>query len=241
MLFETTHWSMVYAAGGANSEEARRALETLCIKYWRPLFHFARRRGLSIEEAQDMTQEFFARLLAQQSFDRIDRTKGKFRTFLLSSFTNMLNNEWNKQHTLKRNPGKPFLPLSVAANVTSYNAAVSDNVDPELLFDREWAMAVLREALESLRARYEAKGKRALLERLEPYLTANGERQSYDELAHEFGFTTNSIKVAVHRMRKRYGEEIRGHIAETVQSEDEVDEELHYLLNVLTRSDGTGP
>jgi len=241
MPFETTHWSMVNAARGADSRKARRALEVLCTKYWGPLFYFAQQRGLSAETAQDMTQEFFTRLLEKQALNRLDRAKGKFRTFLLTSFSNMLNNEWDRQNAQKRNPGKPLLPLSALKNNAPDKVPAAGSTDPELSFDREWAMTILRESLKSLRIRYGTEGKLALLEKLEPYLTMGGGSQSYAELAKELGLTANAIKVAVHRLRRRYKEEIRGHVAETVCSQNEVDEELRYLLDVLTNDVRVSP
>lgn len=236
MPFETTRWSLVYAAGGSNSQEARQALEQLCTKYWRPLYHFAQRRGLRPDLAQDMTQEFFLHLLDKQALNKLDHKKGKFRTFLLTSFTNMLNNEWDKQQAQKRNPGKPLLPLSVFRENVPFDAARAAKSDPELVFDREWAMTVVRDALEALRARYDDEGKLELLQALTPYLTAGQEARPYAELSAQLGVTTNAVKVAVHRARKRYREEIRRQIAQTVRSQEELDEELKHLLNVLSNT-----
>ena len=236
MPFETTHWSLVYAAGGSDSSEARQALEQLCTKYWRPLYHFAQRRGLSPEEAEDMTQEFFMHLLEKHALNKLDHKKGRFRTFLLTSFTNMLNNEWDKQRAQKRSPGKPLLPLSVFRESSPLNSALAADSDPELAFDRDWAMTVVRDALEALRVRYDDEGKLELLQVLTPYLTAGRETRPYTELSNQLGVTTNAVKVAVHRARKRYREEIRRQIAQTVRSQEELDEELKHLLNVLSSS-----
>jgi RNA polymerase sigma-70 factor (ECF subfamily) len=239
MPFQTTMWTVVYEARGPNSTEARQALETLCAIYWRPLFQFARRRGLSNEDAQEMTQEFFTQLLERNAFEHLDRTKGKFRSFLLTSFTNMLNNEWDRARAKKRDPGKPLVSLSVVPEDLVGDSGETFSGTPELLFDREWALTILSQAMTIVESQFADAGKSEALEKLKPYLTASTSPMPYAELADELGLTVGGVKSAVHRLRKQYREAIRETVRNTVHSPDEIDDEIRYLLRVLSHEDGS--
>lgn len=232
--FVTTHWSQIIAAGGSDSSQARSSLEQLCCCYWYPLYAFARRSGKSPEDAQDLTQEFFARLLEKNYLADADREKGRFRTFLIAAFKHFMAKEWRKEQALKRGGGQVFVPIDADDAESRYGFEPASDVTPDRIFERRWAMMVLERTLASLRGEYEDSGKGAIFEHLKGIITVGKADLSYAELAGELKLTEGAVKVAAHRMRQRYREKLRRQIADTVGSESEVDEELRNLMAALS-------
>jgi RNA polymerase sigma-70 factor (ECF subfamily) len=231
MVFVTTHWSVVVSAGQENSTKAREALELLCRQYWFPLYAYVRRRGYRPEDAQDMTQEFFARLLQHHWLARVDQVKGRFRTFLLTAMERFLANEWDKASAQKRGGGQS--PLSLDAAETLYGSEPPDFKTPEQAFERRWALTLLETVLQRLEEEFSASGKAETFATLKPCLVGEREAVPYHELAQQLGQSEGALKVAVHRLRQRYRELLRAEIANTVSSENEIDAEMRHLFQVL--------
>lgn len=236
--FVTTHWSVVAAAGRGDAPDALAALESLCTTYWYPLYAYVRRRGYSVEDAQDLTQEFFARVLARQWVADADRAKGRFRTFLLTALSHFLANEWDRAHARKRGGGARPLALQFDTAETRYGLEPADPLTPERCFERRWALTLLEEVLGRLRAEYEHGGRSDWFAALHPCLMGSRESQPYAELAAKLKMTEGAVKVAVHRLRARYRELLREEIAKTVSSPSEVDEELRHMFSVLAGESG---
>jgi len=229
----TTHWSVVLAAGQSDTTSARQALAKLCQSYWYPLYSYVRRRGFSPPDAEDLTQEFFARFLEHRWVSNADREKGRFRTFLLSALNHFLANEWDKARAQKRGGGMVLVPLEFATAETRYSREPADPVTPEQHFERRWAMTLLEAVVERLRLEYEAEGKGSLFAALHPCLIGDRTSQPYDELAKKLGLSEAAVKSAVHRLRLRYRELLREEIAQTVAGPGEVESELRHLISVV--------
>ena len=233
--FGRTHWSVVVAARGDDSPDARAALEKLCRNYWLPIYAFVRRQGHSPHDAQDLTQEFFARLLGQNFLSAVDRSKGKFRSFLLGALKHFLANEWDRAGAQKRGGGKTFIPIDAASAETTCWIEPADHSSADKIFERRWALALLDQVLDSLRSEYAAAGKAALYDALKPALVGPRETQPYADLAAQLALTEGAVKVAVHRLRERYRERLKQTVAQTVDAPSEVDSELRHLFRVLAR------
>lgn len=234
-VFVTTHWSVVLTAGrGTDTTQAQVALEKLCRTYWYPLYAHVRRRGHSPEEAQDLTQEFFARLLEKNWVGVADQTKGRFRSFLLSTMNHFLSDEWDKARAQKRGGSVPHVPLQFDTAETRYCQEPRDNVTAERNFELRWALTLLEEVVNQLRSEYEQEGRADLFAALHPCLVGERTAQPYTELAKQLGVNEGTVKSAVHRLRQRYRQLLRSEIAHTVARPEEVDEELHYLFAVLS-------
>jgi RNA polymerase sigma factor (sigma-70 family) len=223
----------VLAAGETRSPNADQALEALCRTYWYPLYAFLRRRGCGAEDAQDLTQAFLLSLLARKSLRQVAPAKGKFRSFLLAALEHFLANERAHAHRLKRGGGQKLLPLDLASAETRYAGEPADPSTPEKVYERHWALALLKETLDHLCREYEAAGKGVLFEQLQGSLTGDKTLLPYGELATRLGMTNGAIKVAVHRLRQRYRELLREEIAQTVASPAEIDGEIRYLFTAL--------
>jgi len=232
-LFLTTHWSVVLTAKDKSSPESAAALEVLCRAYWYPLYAFVRRQGHPPSDAQDLTQEFFARLLAKEYLQAADPDKGRFRTFLRVALRHFLANEWDRARRLKRGGGHTPLPLDTTAGEERYQAEGDDAHPPDRLYEQRWARALLEQALARLRAEYAATAKAAEFEQLKEALTADRGAIAYRDLAATLDLTEGAARVAVHRLRKRFREVFRATVAETVSSPQEVDDELRYLVGLL--------
>ena len=232
-VFVTTHWSVVLNAGRGDSARAGPALARLCQTYWYPLYAYARRRGYRAHDAQDLTQDFFARLLDGRLLARADPGRGRFRSFLLASMNNFLANEWEKARAGKRGGGRPALSLDLAAAEQRYDLEPVDDATPDKAFDKQWALRLLEAVLTRLEQEYRREGKAALFALLKTSLTGARESQPYAELAASMGMSEGAIKVAVHRLRRRYRDLIREEIAQTVASPEEVDSEMRHLLEAL--------
>jgi RNA polymerase sigma-70 factor (ECF subfamily) len=235
-LFLTTHWSVVLAAKDKASPDSAAALEGLCRTYWYPLYAFVRRQGHSPSDAQDLTQEFFARLLAKEYLQAADREKGRFRTFLRVALKRFLANEWDRARRLKRGGGLTPLPMDTTSAEQRYEAERGDALPPDRLYERRWARALLEQVLARLRADYAAAGKTAEFDHLKGALTANRGDIAYRDLAAALGLSEGAARVAVHRLRKHFREVFRATVAETVAEPEEVEDELRYLVGLLGES-----
>ncbi len=231
--FTTTHWSVVLAAGEPQSPGAAQALETLCRTYWYPIYSYVRRRGYTPEDAQDLTQDFFAQLLRKNYAGRADRNKGRFRTFLLHALSEFLADQRERANALKRGGGQVFMSLDEEAPEDRYRQEVPDKLTPEKLFERRWARTVLDRALERLRSEFVAKGKKKDYEVLRTFEPGEQGALSYAEAALRLGVSESAVKSMIHRLRQRHGELVREEIAHTVPTAAEIDEELRYLVAVL--------
>jgi RNA polymerase sigma-70 factor (ECF subfamily) len=229
--FPTTLWTVVLHAGRDEPTQAQAALAQLCQGYWYPLYSFIRRRGYSPHDAQDLTQAFFAHLLEKRGLGRVDPEQGRFRTFLLASLKNFLANDRDKSHALKRGGGQINVSLDADSAESRYRLEPSHDLTPERHFERQWAMTLLDQVLSALRDEYHAEGKGNLFEELKAVLT--GQAEAYADVAARLRRSEGAIKVAVHRLRRRYRDLMRARIAETV-GDGEVEDELRHLLTMLS-------
>jgi DNA-directed RNA polymerase specialized sigma24 family protein len=230
--FTTTHWSVVVSAGRNDGEAALLALDRLCRTYWYPLFAYVRRRGYREEEARDLTQAFFAQLIAGEYVAEAKRERGRFRTFILTSLDHFLTNEWNRSQAQKRGGGVTFVSVEFAREQESHQVEPVDDMSPERIFERRWAEAVLARTLTRLQDEFDgAKVKR--FEHLKRFLTEAKGAESYAEAARGLGLTEPAVKSAIHRLRQRFRELLREEIAQTVATAAEVDLEIRHLLQVL--------
>jgi len=229
--FPHTRWSVVLEA----RQDSATALEGLCQAYWYPLYVWVRRYGHSPHDAQDLTQEFFARVLEKGWLHGADREKGKFRTFLLVALKRFLVNEWERVRAQKRGGGVTVFSLEAPRAEDRYQAEpAAPEVPADRLYDRRWALTLLEQAIGELRSEFERAGKLADFECLKAYLTAERGGIPYEEIAQTLGMTEGGARVAVHRMRKRFREIFRAAIADTVSSPAEVDEEVRYVAGILS-------
>lgn len=233
--FTTTHWSLVLAAAGTEDSQGREALARLCQIYWYPLYAFVRRQGHTPHDAQDLTQEFFARLLEKDYLGGVDRSKGRFRSFLLAALKHFLSKEWARAKALKRGGGHAPAPLDATGAENRYRCEPQDNATPEKLFERRWALTLLDLVLTRLSEEYETAGKRALFEQLQGCLTGDRHLLPYGELAARLGMTEGAVKVSVHRLRRRYRRLLRDEIAQTVAGPAEIDDEIRQLFSALEK------
>jgi len=231
--FNTTHWSVVLAAGDHDSARSTQALEWLCRAYWYPLYVYVRRQGHAFAEAQDLTQEFFARFLALNYVRLADRERGRFRTFLLSSLKHFLINEWNKANREKRGGGRVVFSLDAEETETRFLAEPADGRLPDKAYDRRWALVLLDRVLDQLQAEFAGAGRSQVFEELKSSLTGEENGSSYAEISRRLGMTEGNVKVTVHRLRRRYRELLRNEIAITVDGEEEIDAEIRHLFAVL--------
>jgi len=227
--FRTTRWSAVRAAVDSAAPAAPEALEKLCRTYWFPLYAYVRRRGYDVHDAQDLTQEFFARFLEKKYLRRADQDRGKFRSFLLTSLKNFLANEWDRARAEKRGGNCAIVSLDDTAEAR-YGGEASSDLPPDKIFERRWALALLEEALQRLAQESAASGKAKQFELLRPFLSGETSGARYDGPAAQLGLTTNAVSVAVHRLRTRYRELVREEVAHTILNPAEIDEEMRFLL-----------
>ena len=233
-VFVTTHWSVVLTAGRSDTTRARAALEQLCRNYWHPLYAYVRRAGHSREEAQDFTQEFFARLLAQNAVARANPARGRFRSFLLASLKHFLANEWAKAHARKRGGHAQFLALDFDTAETRCAQPAAPGDSPDRAFDRQWALALLDVVLGRVRKEYADSGRDELFVGLKDTLTGGRSEIPYRDLAARLGLSEGAVKVAAHRLRQRYRDLLREEIASTVAGPEEAEEELKHLFAALS-------
>jgi RNA polymerase sigma factor (sigma-70 family) len=237
--FVTTRWSLILSAAHSGSEEqrVRDALAELCRTYWRPIFSFVRGRGYSIEDAQDLTQDFFVTILKNDWLQHADRNRGRFRSLLLRSLQNFLINAADKSHSRKRGGDVEFVSwhdwMSEASSDLSIPAAKLESLPPEQLFDLTWAATVVEHALQRLREECESKGKLWLFQTLSPHLTDERDEVSYAKLSAELGIGDTAVKKQLHNMRQRYRSLLRAEVSQTVENPADVDDEIRYLCASL--------
>jgi DNA-directed RNA polymerase specialized sigma24 family protein len=232
-VFATTHWSAVVQASRTNSPEAARALEELCRTYWYPLYAYVRRLGHDVHGAQDLTQEFFRKLLEKNSLSIVDRRRGKFRWFLLAAFKGFLANEWDRVRAQKRGGGRQPIALDELTAEQRYRLEPADELTADRIYERRWALTLLEATRARLRSEYAVAGKERRFELLEGSLPGEQISRTHAEAGAELGLSEGAVKVEVHRMKKRYGELLREAVAKTVVDPSEVDEEIRHLIDVL--------
>ena len=231
--FATTHWSLVISAGRPDEPAARQALAELCEAYWYPLYAYVRRRVGSVPDAQDITQAFFTHLLEKQTIGRADRTRGRFRAFLLTALNHFLLNEWEKARADKRGGGRAMLSLDFDSGESRYRLEPLDELTPETLYERRWVLTLLEEVLERLRRELSETGKTAYFEPLKIAITGDATAADYGRAAKRLGLTVPAAKQAGYRLRKRYRQLFRAEVLRTVVDETEVDPEIRRMLDVL--------
>jgi len=232
--FVTTHWSVVLLAGEESSAAADAALENLCCAYWYPLYAYVRRQGHAPADAQDLTQDFFARLLERKYLRMADRKRGRFRNFLLTSLKHFLINEWKQANRQKRGGGRQLISLDAASTETRFLTEPADNRSPDKAFERRWAMVVLDRVLVQLQVEFEATERGQVFGELKAFLTAEGNASSYADIAGRLGLSEGNVKVMVHRLRRRYRELLRSEISMTVSDPEVIDEEIRDLISALS-------
>ena len=221
--FATTSWSLVVQAADGHDSQSRMALETLCQLYWYPLYAFVRRKGHDAASSEDLTQAFLLHLLENDRLQAANRQRGRFRTFLLSSLNNFINNQWREQQAQKRGGGKPVLSIDFHEGEKRYLNEPYHDLTPERIFLRSWALTVMGETIDELGRQYKDSDKGELFEKLKPQLAGDAD-VAYREIGEELGMSEGAVKVAVHRMRARCREVLRDKIGETVEKSDDIDQ-----------------
>ena len=234
--FETTHWSVVAKAAEQQTPEAEQAMEALCKDYWFPLYGYLRRKGSTPQEAEDLTQSFFAgRVVTKKIFKGVSADKGKFRNWLLASLKNYVNNEWDKRTAEKRGGKAGHVSLDLEGAEDFYSMEHGLTCDPENTFDHTWAITVLKNSMEKLRLRYQQGGRGELFEQLRFLLPGGKSKSSYKEISDRIGKSEDATKMAASRFRQEFGVVLREEIRRTVSTPDELQEELQYLMSLLSR------
>ena len=231
--FATTQWSIVLRAGKRGGRDAEEALERLCERYWLPLYAYARRRTGNIDEAQDLTQAFFARLLEKNALAAASPNRGRFRAFLLTALKNFLSNEWDRKQARKRGGGRARLPLDLAAGESRVSLVRADDLTPERAYERQWALTLLGLVVSRLEDEFSKAGKIRHFELLKGAITGEAGAPAYSTIAAELGMSEEAARQAASRLRKRYRELLRAEVAETVAAPDEIDDELRGLFAIL--------
>jgi RNA polymerase sigma-70 factor (ECF subfamily) len=236
--FVTTHWSLVLAAGKGASADAQDAMATLCQTYWYPLYAYVRRQGHQPDDARDLTQTFFARLLEKHYLQAADPERGRFRSFLLTAFKRFLSKERDRERAKRRGGGMKPLPLDFEAGERRYSLEPAHELTAEKIYEQRWALTLLNRVFTCLRDEFDNVGKQKEFNSLKVYLTGEAGTPSYQQAAADLGMTEGAVKVAVHRLRRRYRDLVREEIAQTVARQEDVDEELQHLF-VALRSPGS--
>jgi RNA polymerase sigma-70 factor (ECF subfamily) len=233
-IFTTTHWTVVLAAGRRSTPQSDHALEELCRTYWYPLYAFVRRRGHSKEDAEDLTQAFFARFLEKNYLEGLSVERGRFRAFLLASLQHFLANEWDRSQRQKRGGQIPHLSLDWRTADTQFQIAAPAPPSPEKAFDREWAVALLDKVIERLRADCEAEGRSRQFSELKIFLATDTDTLSPADAARALGLNAGAARVAIHRLRKRYRQLLRDEVAQTLANPTQIDAEMQALLGAFS-------
>lgn len=234
-VFVSTHWSVVLRAGRSDSPEALSALSELCRIYWFPLYAYARRQGCDLHAAQDLTQEFFSKLIEKNYLNVADRRRGRFRWFLLTAFKCFLANEWDRTQAQKRGGGKQIVSFDGMSAEERYLHEPQETMSADQLYDRRWAADLLEGARTKLRAEYVEADRVERFKHLEAYLPGGQTTLSQAEVGAALGLTEGTVKQEVFKVRRRFGELLREAVAQTVAHPDEVDEEISYLIDVMSR------
>jgi len=233
--FNTTHWSVVLLAGQEDSPQAASALEHLCRTYWYPLYAYARRQGHSPPDGEDLTQQFFAGFLEKKYFGLADPDRGRFRSFLLASFKHFLANEYNRSQTSKRGGQYAFVSWDEAEAEARYRNEVTHETSPDKLFEQTWVLTLLEKVMKDLQQDYVRAGKQKIFDALEVFLSGEKSEATYKEIGERLQMGESAVKMAVSRLRRRYGEMLRSEIAHTVTGPTCVEDELRHLLGALSR------
>jgi RNA polymerase sigma-70 factor (ECF subfamily) len=231
-VFPTTHWTTVLSASSQLSPQAGEALEKLCAAYWYPLYAYVRGKGHPREDAEDLTQQFFLRLLQGNRLALPEQARGRFRSFLLTALNNFLINEWIKGNREKRGGAIEFLPLHTENPEDIYAAEPADDCTPETAYERRWAATVMRRAFDRLKEYYS--GERALFDALKPFVWGEKSHVPQAEIAGALGMNSGAVRTAIHRMKRRYHEFLRAEIAQTVATPQEVEDELRHLIAIVS-------
>ncbi len=232
IAFATTHWSVVLAAQGP-SPAAQAALDKLCRTYWWPIYGFVRRQGYKPEEAQDLTQSFFARLLERRDLETVRQERGRLRSYLLASVKNLLSKARDRELTVKRGEGRPVISLDDLLARERADQEPAHKLSADRIYERRWALTLLEQVLARLRAEYEAAGKLPLFDRLKELLAGESGQPSQAKIAAEMQMTENAVKQAFHRLRYRYRQMLHEEIAHTVAAPDDVEDELRHFMSIL--------
>jgi RNA polymerase sigma factor (sigma-70 family) len=233
-IFATTLWSVVLQASAAETTAAGNALQYLCEAYWYPLYGYVRRQGHGPEDAEDLTQEFFARMLERKYLRLADQKRGRFRTFLLTSLKHFLINEWTKANRAKRGGGNKVLSLDAEQTETRFLAEAADGRSPDKAFDRRWAMIVLDRALNRIEREFVSDGRAALFTHLKSSLSGEETESSYADIARQVGMSKENVKMTAHRLRRRYHDLLREEIGRTVDTASAIDAEMQDLMAALS-------
>jgi RNA polymerase sigma-70 factor (ECF subfamily) len=231
--FPSTHWSRVVAAGAPGGPKARESLTALCSAYWYPLYAYIRRRGYSSEQAQDLTQDFFARILEKGLFAEADPARGRFRSFLRTVCAHYLANRRATENTLRRRGARPTISIDTVDAEGRYAREFADELTPERIFDRSWALTLLARVFNQLSREYEDAGRTETFDALHVFLTEGTRAVSHASIAQRLGMTEGAVRVAVHRLRRRYGDILRREIAATLDDPSQIDDEIQGLFNAL--------
>ena len=233
-VFATTHWSVVLTAGDESSPQVEAALTSLCRSYWLPVYAFVRKRGHSPEQAQDLTQAFFANFLEKQHVMKANRERGRFRSFLMTSVENFLRNEHDRAQAQKRGGGRQHISLDEQDAEARFLCEPITEADPAKAFEQRWAATLLSNVLGRLQAEFGANGRGDLFEALQAHLWGDAESTPYPELAERFGLSLANVKTTAHRLRQRYRELLREEIAHTVALPSQIDDEIRHLMAVVS-------
>lgn len=232
--FPTTQWSLVLNAGAGAEEKARSALESLCRQYWYPIYNFSRRQGRTHHEAEDLTQQFLARLLETKGIGTARRDRGRFRTFLLSALRNFITDEWRRAQTAKRGGGQAAVSIELSRAEQRFAEEPADQaLTPDLAFDRAWALEILDRAVARLREEYESSGRGTLFAALAPRLLKTGGAGVAEESPDHLKMNAHAVSMALNRLRHRLGLRLREEVAATVADGAEIDAELRLLIAAL--------
>lgn len=231
--FSTTHWSVVLAAVGSDPAIAAQALERLCQRYWYPVYAFVRQRGHDPHAAEDLTQGFFHFVLERDAMRRVDRQKGRFRTFMLTALTNFLHNQHDRKNALKRGGGRVAISLDDESAEVLYALEAAQGETPETAFERRWAALLVRRVLDELGREFGQRGRAVLFTALRPLLTGEPDATDYERIGGQLGMEAGAVKVALHRARRRFGELLRSEVAHTVSRPDDVEAEIRHLLAAI--------
>ncbi len=234
--FPATRWTQIRRAVGHDTKDAQRALGELCQSYWYPLYAYARRAGQSVDDAEDLVQSFFAKLLEKHYLESADPSKGRLRTFLLTAMKRFMANEWRNQHTLKRGGGVEVFSIDVDEAEESYKHEPVEATTPEDLYERQWINTLLKAAVDKLRASYAERGRAEQFDFMREHLDSDGEA-GYAELGRQMNLSENAARAAVHRLRQQYKVALQDQIRETLDepTDEALQQELGYLLDVLSR------
>jgi RNA polymerase sigma-70 factor (ECF subfamily) len=227
--FSMTHWTSVIEPA---SRESAQALEELCLKYWYPLYAYLRRQGRSPEDAKDLTQGFFAHLLAKKALGKVDRTKGTFRSFLLACLNNYVQNARDREHAVKRGGPQATISIDWLAAEEHYHLEPATIQNPSTIFERDWAATLIERVLQQLKTHYATGDKHEFFEAILPFLNGEAERGGYAEVGAKFGKSAGAVRVAVTRLREEFRDLLRAEVGRTVDGQAEIDAEIRHLYQV---------